>query len=99
MSTEEEVEKLYYCIENGAVDFIVKPIRIHAIKQLEKYINKKEAPIKQENGSENDYERLRTVTSFFQQDWIRKFFKCIPSSEQTRWRTLCYEDDTDVLLQ
>ena len=29
MSTEEEVEKLYYCMKNGAIDFLVKPIRYH----------------------------------------------------------------------
>lgn len=29
MSTEEEVEKLYYCMKNGAKNFLVKPIRRH----------------------------------------------------------------------
>lgn len=29
MSTEEEVKKLYYCMDKGAIDFLVKPIRPH----------------------------------------------------------------------
>lgn len=29
MSTDEEVKKLYYCIDMGAVDYLVKPIRLN----------------------------------------------------------------------
>jgi CheY-like chemotaxis protein len=60
MSTEEEVKNLSYCIEKGAADYMVKPIRVHNIRVLDKYIKQ---GAEKHNPAESvaDYEKVRTL--------------------------------------
>jgi CheY-like chemotaxis protein len=60
MSTEEEVKNLSYCIEKGAADYMVKPIRVHNIRVLDKYIKQRG---EKHNPAESvaDYEKVRTL--------------------------------------
>jgi CheY-like chemotaxis protein len=60
MSTEEEVKNLSYCIEKGAADYMVKPIRVHNIRVLDKYI-KQGAEKYNHTESVADYEKVRTL--------------------------------------
>ena len=60
MSTEDEVKNLSYCIERGAADYMVKPIRSHNIRGLAKYMNKASSQ-HPNTKSVADYEKVRTL--------------------------------------
>jgi CheY-like chemotaxis protein len=60
MSTEDEVKNLSYCLEKGAADYIVKPIRVPHIRNLDKYITQGARKQKKAK-SHMDYEKVRTL--------------------------------------
>ena len=59
MSTEDEVKDMWHCIEKGAADYMVKPIRSHNIRGLGKYIKKGLNLNKIESMA--DYEKVRNL--------------------------------------
>lgn len=60
MSTEEEVKRLSYCIDKGAKDYMIKPIRFHNIKGLNKYICNNNTKHKSAD-SVAYYEKIKTL--------------------------------------
>jgi CheY-like chemotaxis protein len=60
MCTEDDVKNLSYCLEKGAADYMVKPIRVPHIRALDKYIA--QGPGKQKKANScMDYEKVRTL--------------------------------------
>ena len=41
MSSDGEMESVASCMDKGARDYLIKPIRIQSIKDIGKYIDKK----------------------------------------------------------
>jgi DNA-binding response OmpR family regulator len=60
MSREDEPNNLSLCIEKGAADYMIKPIRVHNIRALDKYI-KQGAGKQKKPESVMDYEKVRTL--------------------------------------
>ena len=60
MSTEDEANNLSVCIRKGAADYMIKPIRVHNIRVLDKYI-KQGAGKQKKPESVMDYEKVRTL--------------------------------------
>ncbi|KAF7809238.1 two-component response regulator ARR5-like isoform X2 [Senna tora] len=68
MSSENVLPRIYRCLEEGAEDFIVKPVKLSDVKRLRDYMTTREvkAGISEERGGENtrmNKRKLRDTTS------------------------------------